>query len=134
MAGRPLRLREVATEELESENSKLSALLSNCHCQMSRGSVKESSVLKEIEAPKLVGDGWEKISKDTPRFTWKLSEVEANLMINNCMCAMGNYYSLQKDLEIALKNFQRAVQLNPRYVALEDFENGKKKLPECTLC
>ncbi|XP_019442777.1 PREDICTED: cell division cycle protein 27 homolog B-like [Lupinus angustifolius] len=52
-------------------------------------------------------------------------------------CAMGNCYSLQKDHETALKNFQRAVQLNPRfayahtlcgheYVALEDFENGVK--------
>ncbi|XP_061362082.1 cell division cycle protein 27 homolog B-like [Gastrolobium bilobum] len=52
-------------------------------------------------------------------------------------CAMGNCYSLQKDHESALKNFQRAVQLNPRfayahtlcgheYVALEDFENGIK--------
>ncbi|PSS10191.1 Cell division cycle protein 27 B like [Actinidia chinensis var. chinensis] len=52
-------------------------------------------------------------------------------------CAMGNCYSLQKDHEIALKNFQRAVQLNSRfayahtlcgheYVALEDFENGIK--------
>ncbi|XP_027349776.1 cell division cycle protein 27 homolog B-like isoform X2 [Abrus precatorius] len=52
-------------------------------------------------------------------------------------CAMGNCYSLQKDHETALKNFQRAVQLNPRfayahtlcgheYVALEDFDNGIK--------
>ncbi|KAL2335320.1 hypothetical protein Fmac_016533 [Flemingia macrophylla] len=52
-------------------------------------------------------------------------------------CAMGNCYSLQKDHETALKNFQRAVQLNPRfayahtlcgheYVVLEDFENGIK--------
>ncbi|XP_057436249.1 cell division cycle protein 27 homolog B isoform X2 [Lotus japonicus] len=52
-------------------------------------------------------------------------------------CAMGNCYSLQKDHETALKNFQRAVQLNPRfayahtlcgheYVALEDYENGIK--------
>uniref|UniRef100_A0A2P2LI86 Uncharacterized protein MANES_16G110400 n=1 Tax=Rhizophora mucronata TaxID=61149 RepID=A0A2P2LI86_RHIMU len=52
-------------------------------------------------------------------------------------CAMGNCYSLQKDHETALKNFQRAVQLDPRfayartlcgheYVALEDFENGIK--------
>ncbi|KAG8379728.1 hypothetical protein BUALT_Bualt07G0119600 [Buddleja alternifolia] len=51
--------------------------------------------------------------------------------------AMGNCYSLQKDHETALKNFQRSVQLNPRfayahtlcgheYVALEDFENGIK--------
>ncbi|XP_073221420.1 cell division cycle protein 27 homolog B-like isoform X2 [Cicer arietinum] len=51
--------------------------------------------------------------------------------------AMGNCYSLQKDHETALKNFQRAVQLNPRfayahtlcgheYVAQEDFENGIK--------
>ncbi|KAF3441874.1 hypothetical protein FNV43_RR15789 [Rhamnella rubrinervis] len=52
-------------------------------------------------------------------------------------CAMGNCYSLQKDHETALKNFQRAVQLNSRftyahtlcgheYVSLEDFENGIK--------
>lgn len=52
-------------------------------------------------------------------------------------CAMGNCYSLQKDHETALKNFQRALQLNSRfayahtlcgheYVALEDFENGIK--------
>ncbi|KAJ7969551.1 Cell division cycle protein 27 like B [Quillaja saponaria] len=52
-------------------------------------------------------------------------------------CAMGNCYSLRKDHETAMKNFQRAVQLNPRfayahtlcgheYVALEDFENGSK--------
>ncbi|KAL1097322.1 hypothetical protein V6Z11_D05G027700 [Gossypium hirsutum] len=52
-------------------------------------------------------------------------------------CAMGNCYSLQKDHETALKNFQRAVQLNSKfayahtlcgheYVALEDFENGIK--------
>ncbi|KAE8714134.1 Cell division cycle protein 27-like protein B [Hibiscus syriacus] len=52
-------------------------------------------------------------------------------------CAVGNCYSLQKDHETSLKNFQRAVQLNPRfayahtlcgheYVALEDFENGIK--------
>ncbi|XP_071722429.1 cell division cycle protein 27 homolog B [Rutidosis leptorrhynchoides] len=51
--------------------------------------------------------------------------------------AMGNCYSLQKDHETALKNFQRAVQLNSRFayahtlcghefVALEDFENGVK--------
>ncbi|KAL2618257.1 hypothetical protein AAZV13_08G235000 [Glycine max] len=30
-------------------------------------------------------------------------------------CAMGNCYSLQKDHETALKNFQRAVQLNPKF-------------------
>ncbi|KAK6945051.1 hypothetical protein RJ641_026153 [Dillenia turbinata] len=52
-------------------------------------------------------------------------------------CAMGNCFSLQKDHETALKNFQRAVQLSSRfayahtlcgheYVALEDFENGIK--------
>ncbi|XP_074278410.1 cell division cycle protein 27 homolog B isoform X2 [Silene latifolia] len=50
-------------------------------------------------------------------------------------CAMGNCYSLQKDHDTALKNFQRAVQLNSRFayahtlcghehVALEDFDNG----------
>ncbi|XP_020526332.1 cell division cycle protein 27 homolog B isoform X2 [Amborella trichopoda] len=52
-------------------------------------------------------------------------------------CAIGNCFSLQKDHETALKNFQRAVHLNPRfpyahtlcgheYVALEDFDNGIK--------
>ncbi|XP_021775798.1 cell division cycle protein 27 homolog B-like isoform X1 [Chenopodium quinoa] len=52
-------------------------------------------------------------------------------------CAMGNCYSLQKDHDTALKNFQRAVQLNSRFayahtlcghelVALEDFESGIK--------
>eukprot|EP00258_Populus_trichocarpa_P018443 XP_006381758.2 cell division cycle protein 27 homolog B isoform X1 [Populus trichocarpa] len=52
-------------------------------------------------------------------------------------CAMGNCYSLQKNHETALKNFQRAVQLDSRfayahtlcgheYVALDDFENGIK--------
>ncbi|XP_042446956.1 cell division cycle protein 27 homolog B-like [Zingiber officinale] len=52
-------------------------------------------------------------------------------------CALGNCYSLQKDHETALKNFQRAVQLDSRfvyahtlcgheYVELEDFENGIK--------
>ncbi|CAI0425560.1 unnamed protein product [Linum tenue] len=52
-------------------------------------------------------------------------------------CAMGNCYSLQKDHETALKNFQRAAQLSSRfayaqtlcgheYIALEDFENGIK--------
>ncbi|KAM7274723.1 hypothetical protein ACFE04_016589 [Oxalis oulophora] len=51
--------------------------------------------------------------------------------------AMGNCYSLQKDHETALKNFQRAVQLGSKvayahtlcgheFVALEDFENGIK--------
>ncbi|PKA56562.1 Cell division cycle protein 27 like B [Apostasia shenzhenica] len=50
-------------------------------------------------------------------------------------CAMGNCYSLQKDHENALKNFQRSVQLDARfayahtlsgheYMALEDYENG----------
>ncbi|XP_072962662.1 cell division cycle protein 27 homolog B-like [Typha angustifolia] len=52
-------------------------------------------------------------------------------------CAVGNCYSLQKDHETALKNFQRAVHLDSRfayahtlcgheYAALEDFENGIK--------
>ncbi|WOK95310.1 cell division cycle protein [Canna indica] len=52
-------------------------------------------------------------------------------------CALGNCYSLQKDHETALKNFQRAVHLDSRfvyahtlcgheYVALEDFDNGIK--------
>ncbi|KAJ8449538.1 hypothetical protein Cgig2_005560 [Carnegiea gigantea] len=51
------------------------------------------------------------------------------------LCAMGNCYSLQKDHNTAVKNFQRAVQLSPRFAyahtlcghehaASEDFENG----------
>lgn len=32
-----------------------------------------------------------------------------------CRCAIGNCYSLQKDHETALKNFQRAVQLDSRF-------------------
>ncbi|KAF5952352.1 hypothetical protein HYC85_010296 [Camellia sinensis] len=72
----------------------------------------------------------------------KLSYVAQELISTDRLapqswCAMGNCYSLQKDHETALKNFQRAVQLNSRfayahtlcgheYVALEDFENGIK--------
>ncbi|TMX03883.1 hypothetical protein EJD97_013253 [Solanum chilense] len=63
--------------------------------------------------------------------------VSTDRLVPQSWCAMGNCYSLQKDHETALKNFQRAVQLNPRfayghtlcgheYVALEDFENAIK--------
>ncbi|KAL1834007.1 hypothetical protein ACET3Z_003658 [Daucus carota] len=63
--------------------------------------------------------------------------VSTDRLAPQSWCAMGNCYSLQKDHETALKNFQRAVQLNPRfvyahtlcgheYVALEDFGNGLK--------
>ncbi|CAJ2669251.1 unnamed protein product [Trifolium pratense] len=63
--------------------------------------------------------------------------IQTDRLAPQSWCAMGNCYSLQKDHETALKNFQRAVQLNPRfayahtlcgheYVALEDFENGIK--------
>lgn len=63
--------------------------------------------------------------------------ISTDRLATQSWCAMGNCYSLQKDHETALKNFQRAVQLNPRfayahtlcgheYVALEDFENGVK--------
>ncbi|XP_068647637.1 cell division cycle protein 27 homolog B-like [Aristolochia californica] len=52
-------------------------------------------------------------------------------------CAIGNCYSLQKDHEVALKNFQRSVHLDSKFsyahtlcghehVALEDFESGIK--------
>ncbi|XP_010540977.1 PREDICTED: cell division cycle protein 27 homolog B-like isoform X2 [Tarenaya hassleriana] len=51
--------------------------------------------------------------------------------------AMGNCYSLRKDHETSLKNFQRAVQLNPKFAyahtlcghelsTLEDYENGMR--------
>ncbi|KAK8936428.1 hypothetical protein KSP40_PGU009008 [Platanthera guangdongensis] len=50
-------------------------------------------------------------------------------------CVMGNCYILQRDHEMALKNFQRAVQLDSRfayahtlcgheYIALEEYDNG----------
>ncbi|KAG2305976.1 hypothetical protein Bca52824_025724 [Brassica carinata] len=52
-------------------------------------------------------------------------------------CASGNYYSLRKDHEAALKMFRRAVQLNKRFTyahtlcgheltALEDFEDAER--------
>ncbi|CAM0909974.1 unnamed protein product [Alopecurus aequalis] len=52
-------------------------------------------------------------------------------------CAVGNCFALRKDHETALKNFQRAVQIDPRvayahtlcgheYSALEDYENSVK--------
>jgi len=61
-----------------------------------------------------------------------------------CRCAMGNCYSLQKDHDMALKNFQRAVQLNSKFayahtlcghehVALEDFESGIRSF-QSALC
>ncbi|XP_042033719.1 cell division cycle protein 27 homolog B-like [Salvia splendens] len=63
--------------------------------------------------------------------------ISTDRLASQSWCAMGNCYSLQKDHETALKNFQRSVQLNSRfayahtlcgheYVALEDFENGIK--------
>ncbi|XP_030489458.2 cell division cycle protein 27 homolog B isoform X1 [Cannabis sativa] len=63
--------------------------------------------------------------------------VSTDRLAPQSWCAMGNCFSLQKDHETALKNFQRAVQLNSRfayahtlcgheYVSLEDFENGIK--------
>uniref|UniRef100_A0A7N0U2G3 Uncharacterized protein n=1 Tax=Kalanchoe fedtschenkoi TaxID=63787 RepID=A0A7N0U2G3_KALFE len=67
--------------------------------------------------------------------------VSTDRLAPQSWCAMGNCYSLQKDHETALKTFQRAWQLNPRfayahtlcgheYVALEDFENGVKSYQE----
>ncbi|PIA42766.1 hypothetical protein AQUCO_02000310v1 [Aquilegia coerulea] len=72
----------------------------------------------------------------------KLSYLAQDLILTDRLapqswCAIGNCYSLQKDHETALKNFQRAVHLNSRfpyahtlcgheYVALEDYENGIK--------
>ncbi|CAH9055565.1 unnamed protein product [Cuscuta epithymum] len=61
--------------------------------------------------------------------------VSTDKLAPQSWCAMGNCYSSQKDHETALKNLQRAVQLNSRfayahtlcgheYVAVEDFENG----------
>ncbi|KAF6161640.1 hypothetical protein GIB67_017278 [Kingdonia uniflora] len=63
--------------------------------------------------------------------------VSTDRLAPQSWCAIGNCYSLQKDHETALKNFQRAVNLNSRFayahtlcghehVALEDYENGIK--------
>ncbi|XP_030448598.2 cell division cycle protein 27 homolog B-like isoform X2 [Syzygium oleosum] len=63
--------------------------------------------------------------------------IAADRLAPQSWCAMGNCYSLQKDHETALKNFQRAVQLDSKfayahtlcgheYVSLEDFENAIK--------
>ncbi|KAG6472955.1 hypothetical protein ZIOFF_070435 [Zingiber officinale] len=68
----------------------------------------------------------------------KLTLLISDVMCTQAMrCALGNCYSMQKDHETALKIFQRAVQLDSRfvyahtlcgheYIALEDFENGIK--------
>lgn len=45
---------------------------------------------------------------------------------------MGNCYSLQKDHETALKNFQRAVQLNPRFAYAHTLCGHEYAL--CPLC
>ncbi|VFQ68914.1 unnamed protein product [Cuscuta campestris] len=61
--------------------------------------------------------------------------VSTDRLAPQSWCAMGNCYSSQKDHETALRNLQRAVQLNSRfayahtlcgheYVAVDDFENG----------
>ncbi|XP_020584818.1 cell division cycle protein 27 homolog B [Phalaenopsis equestris] len=63
--------------------------------------------------------------------------VSIDRLCPQAWCAMGNCYSLQRDHETALKNFQRAVQLDSRfayahtlcgheYIALEDYDNGIK--------
>ncbi|KAI3717226.1 hypothetical protein L1987_68710 [Smallanthus sonchifolius] len=74
--------------------------------------------------------------KEDMRLSYLAQElISTDRLAPQSWCAMGNCYSMQKDHETALKNFQRAVQLNSRfvyahtlcgheYVALEDFENG----------
>nr|XP_043621457.1 cell division cycle protein 27 homolog B [Erigeron canadensis] len=76
--------------------------------------------------------------KEDMRLSYLAQElISTDRLSPQSWCAMGNCYSMQKDHETALKNFQRAVQLNSRfayahtlcgheYVALEDFENGIK--------
>ena len=55
-------------------------------------------------------------------------------------CVLGNCFSLQKEHELALKFFQRAIQLDPKYTyahtlsgheyfANEDFEEEHELLP-----
>ncbi|KAL9239384.1 hypothetical protein vseg_013715 [Gypsophila vaccaria] len=79
----------------------------------------------------------------------KLSYLAKELLLTDRLapqtwCAMGNCYSLQKDHDTALKNFQRAVQLNSRFayahtlcghehVALEDFESGIRSFQNALL-
>ncbi|MFS8016016.1 putative tetratricopeptide-like helical domain superfamily [Helianthus anomalus] len=74
--------------------------------------------------------------KEDMRLSYLAQElISTDRLAPQSWCAMGNCYSMQKDHETALKNFQRAVHLNSRfvyahtlcgheYVALEDFENG----------
>ncbi|XP_022731116.1 cell division cycle protein 27 homolog B-like isoform X2 [Durio zibethinus] len=76
--------------------------------------------------------------KEDMKLSYLVQElISTDRLAPQSWCAMGNCYSLQKDHETALKNFQRSVQLNSRfayahtlcgheYVALEDFENGIK--------
>ncbi|KAI3800749.1 hypothetical protein L1987_28843 [Smallanthus sonchifolius] len=76
--------------------------------------------------------------KEDMRLSYLAQElISTDRLAPQSWCAMGNCYSMQKDHETALKNFQRAVQLNARFtyahtlcghefVALEDFENGIK--------
>uniref|UniRef100_A0A7C9ABX6 Uncharacterized protein n=1 Tax=Opuntia streptacantha TaxID=393608 RepID=A0A7C9ABX6_OPUST len=70
--------------------------------------------------------------------------LSTDRLASQTWCAMGNCYSLQKDHDTALKNFQRAVQLNPKFayahtlcghehVALEDFESGIRSF-QSALC
>ncbi|KAL6563551.1 Cell division cycle protein 27 B [Orobanche gracilis] len=78
------------------------------------------------------------ISKEDMKLSYLDQElISTDRLAPQSWCAMGNCYSLQKDHETALENFQRSVQLNPRfayahtlcgheYVSLEDFENGIK--------
>ncbi|KAK7291995.1 hypothetical protein RIF29_07597 [Crotalaria pallida] len=84
--------------------------------------------------------------KDDMKLSYLAQElISTDRLAPQSWCAMGNCYSLQNDHDTALKNFQRAVQLNPRfayahtlcgheYVALEDFENGIKCYQSALRC
>ncbi len=48
-------------------------------------------------------------------FLWFCQLAETNKDAAETWCVVGNCYSLQKDHESAIKFFQRAIQINPRF-------------------
>ncbi|KAL6559755.1 hypothetical protein OROGR_004872 [Orobanche gracilis] len=95
------------------------------------GSKSSSVVSRSVTIQK--GQSWASENADEVHLKedMKLSYLAQDLISTDRLapqswCAMGNCYSLQKDHETALKNFQRSVQCVVIYVALEDFENGIK--------
>jgi len=71
--------------------------------------------------------------------------LKISLFSAEAWCAVGNFFSLQKEHETALKYFKRAIQLNPHcayaytlsgheYAANEDFDNARKCYQKAISC